>query len=109
MKFNLLINPSHCWRQSNQHALKLARAMLSDGHQVLSVFFYADSAMIATCDESQDQWLKLLQSQPSQLMICTTMIEQQELKTHLLGAFKVVGLGQLTQAMELANKTVEIS
>lgn len=106
MKYNLIINPSHQWQQSIAHALKLYNAMIKQGHDVISVFFYGDAAHIAADSQSQKQWFN---QQGTELLICRTMIETYDISQQLQPHFKLVGMGKLASNMELAEKTVEIN
>lgn len=107
MKFNLIINPSHQWQQSTAHALKLLHAMLKQGHEVMSVFFYGEAVNIAQHKELQQAWSELNDS--TEFLLCRTMIEQFDIAPDLNVAFKVVGMGQLAVNMEQADRTLELN
>ena len=109
MKFNILINPSHDWRVSLYHALQLAQTITKQKHQLLAVFFYGNAVKISTDINLQNAWQKLLQSQNVKLMLCRTMTERFEKDALLTAGFQVAGMGQLTEAMEHADRTLEIS
>ena len=109
MKFNILINPSHDWQVSMYHALRLAQTITKSKHQLLAVFFYGDAVKISSDITLQDSWQKLLLSQDVKLMLCRTMTESFAIDPILTAGFHVVGMGQLTEAMEHADKTLEIS
>lgn len=108
MKFNLIINPAHTWENSNSHALKLVQSLINNGHEIQSVFFYGDSSRIAENTKLQLAWLQLIQQQQFDLLICSTMIEINTIKTQLKPGFKMVGMSQLAFDMELSDKIVEI-
>lgn len=108
MIFNLLINPTHNWQESNQHAMKLARSMLNQGHLIQSVFFYGDSAQIAIHVNSQLAWTELTQDLPTAFLICRTMIESNSLKPQLQTGFSAVGMAQLASDMIISDKTIEV-
>jgi sulfur relay (sulfurtransferase) complex TusBCD TusD component (DsrE family) len=109
MKFNILINPSHDWQISMYHALRLAQTITKSKHQLLAIFFYGDAVKISTDISSQGSWQKLVLSHHVKLMLCRTMTESFAIDPILTTGFQVVGMGQLTETMELADKTLEIS
>ncbi len=107
MKFNLIINPSHQWKQSTAHALKLLQAMLKQGHEVVSVFFYGDAVQIAQHQDIQKTWSKF--GCAADFLLCRTMLEEFGIEPQLTDNFKVVGMSQLALNMELADRTLELN
>ena len=107
MKINLIINPSHHWQQSVAHGLALCQLMREQNHQVVSVFFYGEAAHIAADLTWQKHWAEL--NEPTQLLICRTMIETFGIDVQTTGSFKVVGMGTLAINMEQADRTVELN
>jgi sulfur relay (sulfurtransferase) complex TusBCD TusD component (DsrE family) len=107
MKLNLIINPSHQWQQSNGHALQLFQAMMNQGHEVVSVFFYGDAVQIAQDKALQTAWLT--HNISTSFLVCRTMLEEYGIEPNLNDNFKVVGMGQLALNMELADKTMELN
>lgn len=107
MKFNLIINPSHHWQQSNGHALELFQAMNHQGHEVVSVFFYGDAVQIARDKALQQAWL--VKNPSTTFLLCRTMLEEYGIVPDLTEGFKVVGMGQLALNMEQADRTMELN
>jgi len=111
MKICLMINASDQWRESSQYAHALAQSIYSNGHQINTVFFYGQAVKVIQSPKHLKQWQQLQRSTHSTLQLCSTLIEKHQLDSlaNTTEGFEVVSLGSLVQAMEAADKTVELN
>ncbi|MCX7554956.1 DsrE family protein [Marinicella sp. S1101] len=110
MKFNLIINADSDWQDSCNEALKLCQSIITN-HQLDMVFFFGHAVNIINVSEVLKQWQQWQQSSGVSLCLCSAMVE---LHTNLkpnqqVEGFKVVGLASWVNAMEQADKVVEIN
>lgn len=111
MKFNIIINASQNWQQSCQHALVMSQTIIDEGHEIGVVFFYGQSVKIIHSNEAAHDWMQWQKQHQVHLFLCSTMLEKENTKkiTNLDSCFQVVGLATWTNALENADKTIEIS
>ena len=111
MKFCLLINPSDPWRESLQNAMSLAESMISNGHLINAVLFYGRAIEIIKYPAQLKVWQHWQRSTKTPLLFCSTLLENNQLSAYANQAkgFEVVSLGSWVQAVETADKTVELN
>ncbi|MGJ8662657.1 MAG: DsrE family protein [Marinicella sp.] len=110
MKFCLIINATDQWKKSLEHAFSMIKTMDNEGHTINAVFFYGQAVQIINDRQLIQQWRQLHLNTHCQLMLCSTMIKSNNLNTqaHLIKGFDVVGMASWIQAMEAADKTLEL-
>lgn len=110
MKFCLIINSNKHWHDTIPHALQLARAMTRSGHSLNAVFFYGQAVNVIQSHATFHPWQQYQTETHCQLMLCSTMLESLDIHPEAsIDGFSVVGLASLTQAMEMADRTVELT
>ncbi len=111
MKFCLLINATDRWLESVQHALSLAQTITDTGHVINTVFFYGQAIKVIKNPELTKQWQHWQQNTQTKLQLCSTLIGNQQLNSlaSQIDGFESVSLGSWIQAVETADKTVELS
>lgn len=126
MKFALAIHAAPFSSGASQTALKFARALLSEGHEVYRVFFYQDgvhtgSQLTSPPQGEQhlcDEWQALARQHSLDLVICIAAAlrrgivnreeaDRYELPGHNLAPeFTISGLGQLLDAAVKADRLI---
>lgn len=111
MKFCLMINASARWRESIQYALSLATRISASGHVINTVFFYGCAVKVIQSPEHLKQWQHWQRSTQTTLQLCSTLTEEHQLSSlaSQIEGFEVVSLGSWVQAVEAADKTVELN
>lgn len=110
MKFCLLINASAQWQTSHQHALSLVRTLCDAGHQVNAVFMYGEAVRVIENQSLVKAWQRCYADHEIPLLLCSTQLANLDLdQIQEPDGFEVVGLASLTQAMETADRTVELT
>jgi len=124
MRFTLIIQAPPYSRQGSDSALRFAKAVIAQGHELYRVFFYGDGVHNGTSLASppQDehdlalQWTHL--SEDSDLVICIAaglrrgILNQEEAKRYnkdgnnLAKGFELSGLGQLIEACAVSDRVV---
>ncbi len=110
MKFCLLINASTQWFASHQNALPLVRAMCDAGHEIHAVFMYGEAVRVIENNELLKAWQQCHEDHQIPLLLCSTQLANLDIEpaTEIYG-FEVAGLASLTQAMEAADRTLELT
>ena len=110
MKFCLFINATDKWPESVQHALSLAHSITANNHTINTVFFYGDAVKVIENEELVKQWQLWQQNTQTKLQLCSTFVETHLLtsSTQQIKGFEVVSLGSWMQAVETADKMVEL-
>lgn len=110
MKFCLMINPSKQWRASIQHALDLVKTMTTAGHTVNTVFFYGQAIKIIEYPTQLKLWQQWGCETNTPLLLCSALLENHNLLTlsQQTKGFEAVSMGRWVQAVEQADKTVEL-
>ncbi|WP_286238578.1 sulfurtransferase complex subunit TusD [Neptuniibacter halophilus] len=126
MKFSLIVQSSPCSQQAASTALRYARALLSEGHELFRVFFYADGTLIANSQIAPPQdethlpaeWQTLAKEHKLDLVVCIAaavkrgVLSDQEAQRYekpagnLAPRFELSGLGQLAEAIALSDRVV---
>ncbi|WP_223787517.1 DsrE family protein [Marinicella meishanensis] len=110
MKFCLLINAAKQWPTTLQQALPLARAMAAEGHAVNAVFLYGEAVKLIEHPKLLKAWQQWQQHSGARLLLCSTQLQHWHIEVDSKPpGFEVVGLAALTQAMEQADRTVELA
>ena len=111
---------------SCRRALRFAEALLSEGHQIVRLFFYADgvhsaSANIVSPQDEEDlpyQWRDFVATHNLDAVVCIAaalrrgLLDQQEAMRYqrqaanLAAPWVLSGLGQLHEAIQLADRLV---
>ena len=113
MRIDLLVQGAPQSTDAPASALRFARAALAAGHRIGRVFFYKDAVGIGNrfaSDESgvRGDWLALATERGFELAICIAagarrgLVEGESVQQ----GFAIVGLGQLIEAMEEADRLV---
>jgi sulfur relay (sulfurtransferase) complex TusBCD TusD component (DsrE family) len=109
MKFCLLINAREQWPVTMQQVLPVAQAMTAAGHQVNAVFLFGEAVKMIEHPTLVKSWQQWQQQSGTRLLLCSTQLEHWQIDVQDPPAgFEVVGLAALTQAMEQADRTVEL-
>jgi len=111
MKFSLMINASDQWQESIKYAFSLAQSICANGHEINTVFFYGQAVGIIQNPELIEQWQQWQKHNQSKLQLCSTLIDNQQLNSLAaqVDGFEVVSLGSWIQAVETADKSLELS
>lgn len=126
MKFSLAIYGAPHAAQSAATALRFARALLDQGHELYRVFFYCDgvhngSALSAPPQDEADTvagWQTLQREHDLDLVVCIAAAQrrgilsaseaarQEKPAANLADGFELVGLGQLADAVAASDRLV---
>lgn len=126
MKFSLVVYGAPHASQSAATALRFARALLAQGHQLYRVFFYGDgvhngSALSAPPQDESDtagDWQSLQREHQLDLVVCIAAAQRRGLLSeseasrlekpaaNLAGGFELAGLGQLADATANSDRVV---
>ncbi len=111
MKFCLVANPSDQWQVSIDHVLSLAESMTSGGHEVNAVLFFGQAIKVIQSPAHLSRWQHWQRNTQTPLMLCSTLLENDQLSVAAkqIECFEVVSLGSWVQAVDAADKTVELS
>lgn len=110
MKFCLMINSSEQWYTAVEQAFCLAETMTSKGHVVNAVLFYGQAIKVIQASEQLKLWQQWQRNTGTPLLLCSTLLENNQLSALAVqtDCFEVVNLGSWVQAIETAEKTVEL-
>ncbi|MFA5984858.1 MAG: sulfurtransferase complex subunit TusD [Methylococcaceae bacterium] len=126
MKFAIQINTSPYQSQGGYSAYQFIKAAIAQKHQIIRVFFYHDGIYHAfkyntpPDDEqySSKQWTNLAQQNDIDLVVCISAAQrrgllvvdeakrQGKLDNDLANGFRISGLGQLVEAVILADRFI---
>ncbi|WP_444897636.1 sulfurtransferase complex subunit TusD [Microbulbifer sp. SSSA005] len=126
MKFSLAIYSAPHSTQSSSSALRFAKALLEQGHEIYRVFFYCDgvqnsNAIAAPPQDETDltsEWQALGHQHQLDLVVCIAaaqrrgVLNQREAKrlerpaANLAEGFELAGLGQLTDAVANSDRLI---
>ncbi len=126
MKFSIVIYAAPYSTESAATALRFAKALLEQGHELYRLFFFGDGvhnvsklAVVAQDEKNlQRQWNELIQTHQIDSVVCVSsalrrgVLDQTEADRHKLGrasAFEtseVAGLGQLVDAAIHSDRVV---
>ncbi|MCO1335888.1 sulfurtransferase complex subunit TusD [Microbulbifer sp. OS29] len=126
MKFSLAVYSAPHSAQSASSALRFAKTVLQQGHEIYRVFFYCDGVQNgnATAAPPQDEidltaeWQVLGQQHQLDLVICIAaaqrrgVLNQREAErlerpaANLADGFELAGLGQLTDAVANSDRLI---
>lgn len=129
MKFTLLIMaaPQSC--QTQQTALRFAKASIASGHEIYRVFFYNDGALTGNDLQTSPQdeashleaWQQLTEEFNIELCVCVAsalkrgILSQEEAQrynhdsSNLSSHFNIVGLGQLIDAQNQSDRVISFA
>lgn len=127
LTYTLVVNGSVYGSQAARTAYQFASALIEQGHQLVSVFFYQDgvtngTALSVPANDEFDlskAWLSLAQSNQIRLETCVAaalrrgIISEDEAKQHSLAqsnlaeGFVQAGLGSLAEAMLTQDRVVQ--
>ncbi|KUJ84675.1 sulfurtransferase complex subunit TusD [Microbulbifer flavimaris] len=126
MKFSLVVYSAPHAGEAAASALRFARAVVDQGHELYRVFFYADgvhhgSALAAPPQDEQDlltPWQELRQANDVDLVVCIAAAQRRGVLSHseaerlerpaanLADGFELGGLGQLADATAQSDRVV---
>lgn len=126
MKFSLVVYSAPHAGEAAASALRFARAVVDQGHELFRVFFYADgvhngSALAAPPQDEQDlltPWQALRQEMGVDLVVCIAAAQRRGVLSHseaerlerpaanLADGFELGGLGQLADATAQSDRVV---
>ena len=112
MRISLLVQGAPCSTSSTQSALAFARAALAAGHAIGRVFFYKDAVGLASAFATDEQevregWRALAADAGFELAVCVSAAARRGVEeASVAPGFEIVGLGQLVEAMEVADRLV---
>lgn len=127
LTYTLVVNSSVYGRQSARSAYQFAQALIGQGHQLVSVFFYQDGVSNATAlsvpanDEFDlvKAWQSLAKEHGVRLETCVAaalrrgIVSSEEASLHALPQFNLAdgftqaGLGSLAEAMLTQDRVVQ--
>ncbi len=126
MIFSLAVHTPPYTYQGAETALRFARALLDEGHELYRVFFYHDgvyngNALVVPPDNAPDipeRWATLAQSHDIDLVVCIAaalkrgILDEGESKRYAKSAadlqdgFNISGLGQLIDAVVVSDRFI---
>ncbi|SHE66179.1 tRNA 2-thiouridine synthesizing protein D [Microbulbifer donghaiensis] len=126
MKFSLAVYSAPHSSQAAASALRFARALLREGHQLYRVFFYCDgvhngSSLSAPPQDETDLlagWQALQQQHQLDLVVCIAAAQRRGVLSdseasrlekpaaNLAAGFELAGLGQLADAVAQSDRLV---
>ncbi len=126
MIFSLAVHTPPYTYQGAETALRFARALLDEGHELYRVFFYHDgvyngNALVVRPDNAPDipaRWTTLAQSHDIDLVVCIAaalkrgILDEGEGKRYgksaadLREGFNISGLGQLIDAVVVSDRFI---
>ncbi|WP_444886384.1 sulfurtransferase complex subunit TusD [Microbulbifer sp. JMSA008] len=126
MKFSLAIYSAPHASQSAASALRFAKALLAEGHEIYRIFFYCDGIQngnnIAAPPQDEadliNGWQSLQQKHNLDLVVCIAaaqrrgVLSQREANrlekpaANLAEGFELAGLGQLTDAVANSERLI---
>ncbi|GAA5442585.1 putative sulfurtransferase DsrE [Microbulbifer sp. NBRC 101763] len=126
MKFSLAVYSAPHSTQSAASALRFAKALLSERHEIYRIFFYCDgiqngNSIAAPPQDEADltgEWQDLQRQYNLDLVICIAAAQrrgvlsqreaerQEKLSANLAEGFELAGLGQLTDAVTNSERLV---
>lgn len=126
MKFSIVIQSSPFTSQSSSTALRFARTLIAEGHELFRVFFYSDAVLTANAliSPPQDEqslpaeWQALASEHNLDLVVCIAaavkrgVLDTNEQKRYeknaqnLENRFELSGLGQLAEAIAVSDRVV---
>ena len=126
MKFTLVVQAPPYSRQGSDSALRFAKAVIEQGHQLYRVFFYADGVhngtRLAAPPQGENnlvkQWSALASIENVDMVVCIAaglrrgVINREESERYekdadnLAEEFELSGLGQLIEACALSDRVV---
>ncbi|HEY5679219.1 MAG TPA: sulfurtransferase complex subunit TusD [Pseudomonadales bacterium] len=126
MKLAIAVHGPPWNSESSASACRFIHAALDAGHDIVRVFFYHDGARagdalaVTPQDEASvlDRWVRLHEEHGIELAVCIAaalkrgILNEEERERYgkaaasLHPAFQIVGLGQLTDAMIEADRTI---
>ena len=126
MKFALAVYAAPHSAESAASALRFARAVLAEGHELYRVFFYCDgvhngSSLAAPPQDEPDlltQWQTLQEEHQLDLVVCIAAAQRRGLLSeseaqrlerpaaNLADGFELAGLGQLADAVVQSDRLV---
>jgi len=126
MKFSLAVYSAPHASQSSASALRFAKALLAQGHEIYRVFFYCDgvqngNSIAAPPQDESDltgEWQTLQREHNLDLVVCIAaaqrrgVLSQREANrlekpsANLAEGFELAGLGQLTDAVVNSERLV---
>ncbi len=113
MRIDLLVQGAPQSTDAPLSALRFARAALAAGHRIGRVFFYKDAVAVG-CRFASDEdgvrgdWTALASDGGFELAICIAAAARRGIVEgeSVDASFAIVGLGQLIEAMEEADRLV---
>ena len=115
MKFTIIVNNAPYQSQSSDTACKFAHALISEGHDLLQVFFYFDGVWNAmdNAEPPQDDrhvienWSQLAQENDLDLIICSTAAKRRGVEvSSMADGFKMDTLGRLSEAVTISDRVI---
>ncbi len=115
MKFTIIVNNAPYQSQSSDTACKFAHALISEGHDLVQVFFYFDGVFNALNDAEPPQddrhvienWSQLAQEYDLDLIICSTAAKRRGIDSSSIAAgFKIDTLGRLSEAVTTSDRVI---
>lgn len=126
MKFSLVVYSAPHASQAAASALRFARTLLSQGHQLYRVFFYCDgvhngSSLAAPPQDEADLlagWQELQREHQLDLVVCIAAAQRRGVLSeseaarlekpaaNLASGFELAGLGQLTDAAVNSDRLI---
>jgi tRNA 2-thiouridine synthesizing protein D len=126
MKFSIVVQSSPFSGQSPATALRFAKSLLKQGHELYRVFFYSDATLTASelISPPQDEvnlnkeWADLAKQHKLDVVVCIAaavkrgVLDTNEAKRYeksaanLDPAYELSGLGQLAEAIAVSDRVI---
>jgi tRNA 2-thiouridine synthesizing protein D len=126
VKFSIVIYSAPYSSEAASSALRFARSLVDQGHELYRLFFFGDGVhnasrlTVVSQDEKnlQQQWKQLIQQHNIDSVVCVSsalrrgIVDQAEATRHELGqasadeSSEVAGLGQLIDALMQSDRVV---
>lgn len=111
MQFALLVQAAPL-SGVHQSAQAFVRSLYEQGHEVYRLFFYQDAVLVAnqqaeSDDAVRETWEGLQRAHGFEMDVCVAASTRRGIGGDIVSpAFEIVGLGQMVEAMEVADRTV---
>ena len=126
MKFSIVVQSSPFSGQSPATALRFAKSLLEQGHELFRVFFYSEATLTASelISPPQDEvnlnkeWANLAKQHKLDVVVCIAaavkrgVLDTNEAKRYeksaanIAPAYELSGLGQLAEAIAVSDRVI---
>jgi tRNA 2-thiouridine synthesizing protein D len=115
MKFTIIVNNGPYQSQSSDTACQFAQEVISEGHELIQVFFYFDGVWNALSHSEPPQddrnvignWSKLAEENDLDLIVCSSTAQKRGVGlSSVAPGFRIDTLGRLSEAVTISDRVV---